>query len=134
MKIKPLSIFVNLFLLLFALLNVVGQPGNSAVLVEYKYSDLHFENMETLFSNQQEAVYLRPSLNVRNNDKDFKINEDGSYELPIGNVKSSSISYFMNSKNNIISAYTVNLDKKRYIVKDTSIVMEWKIDKKAPRK
>lgn len=121
-------------LIVFPFLTAFGQKGKSSVVVEYKYSNSYYTNVETLFSNQKEAVYYRPSLNVSDEDKEIRVDAKGSYVLPIGNIKSSAISYFMSVGSDELSAYTVNLDYKRYIVRDTSIVLNWKIDKKSTKK
>jgi len=134
MKYNKHSIPLTVFVLIFPFLTLFGQKGESSVIVEYRYSNAYYANVETLLSNQKEAVYVRPSLDVKSDDKEIKLNEEGGYVLPIGNIKSSAISYFMNSTNYVVNEYTVNSDNKRYIARDTSIVLSWKIDKKSMKK
>jgi GLPGLI family protein len=119
--------------LIFSFSTVYGQQNINSLIVEYTYSNRYFSNLEKLIANEREAVYIRPSAEAF--DKKRKITKDGdNFIAPIEGVKTSSVSYFMNLKNYHVDEYTVNLNSERYIVRDTSINIEWTIDKKVTKK
>jgi GLPGLI family protein len=120
------TFFLFLAIPFFAICQINNGPS---ILVTYEYSNAFITNQEYLLANNKEAVYLRPSINKK---IDAKIIDkgDGNYEIPLSEIKTSSVSIYMNSVSNEITSYTVADNYERYIVKDSTFLIEWNVEKK----
>jgi GLPGLI family protein len=127
-KIAPIFLIILPFLLLNAQ-NKVGM-----MIVDYQYQNDFFSHVENLIVNDSNAVYIRPSLNIKNENKKPVEKTEGNWVLPIEEIKTSSVALFYNKKDNRLYEYTVNLKNKRFIVNDSSFHIEWKVDKAITKK
>jgi GLPGLI family protein len=111
-----------------------AQNRGGIITVEYQYQNKFFSHVETLVANDSLSVYVRPSLNVKGKKEKPIENDKGNWVLPIGDIKTSSVSYFASKKDKSIYEYTVNSNNKRFIVNDSTFNIIWKVDKTITKK
>lgn len=126
--------FLNLILIFFSFLVSSAQGNEKNLKVEYIYSNDFFSNNELLIANDKKAIYVRPALNIKRDEIKSPTEDDGNWKLPIQEIKTSSISIFKSAEEGNIYDYTVNLNNERYIVKDSTFSIKWKIDKSFSKK
>ncbi len=117
----------NLFILIFCLFTAIAFSQKKAIIVTYNYSNDYYSNKEFLYASNANAVYVKPSIN-----KNFEneIIEDGNnnFTLPLSQIKTASISHFMNVSSDAILSYTVDLEFNRFLVDDKTFSIKWKVE------
>jgi GLPGLI family protein len=127
MKITPKNL-VLYSILLSSCFVTNAQDNKTLFKINYEYQNDFFSHIETLVTDGEKAVYVRPSLNVKKNDVRIT-QKDDNYIIPLSEIKTSAISIFSSKTINNIYEFTVNIENERYIVNDSTYLIKWKIDK-----
>lgn len=96
--------------------------------VTYEYTNEFESNKEVLIANQNSAVYIKGAMPAILPEGELKY-KDEKYVAPLKANASSEVQFFSNTKSNDIIMNTISNDKIRYIVRDSTIVFNWKLSK-----
>lgn len=123
--------FLTLFVI-FANVIFCFSQKNKYFRVHYEYSNEFESNDEILIVNQTNAVYIKGAMKAIES-KGKLISNKGGHVAPLAASSSSEVQFFSNINSNDVVMNTIS-NKVRYIVRDSTINLNWNLNKGETKK
>lgn len=123
--------FLTLLIVIASSIFCFGQ-SNKYFRVTYQYTNEFETNVELLIANPKNAVYIKGAMKAIVPEGKL-VPKNGVYIAPIAANSSSEVQFFSSSESNDIIMNTIS-NKVRYIVKDSTISLNWVLNKDDTKK
>jgi GLPGLI family protein len=118
---------LKVFFLFFSISLIYAQPDKKGIKVVYDYSNDFINTKEVLFATSEYALY---TINPKDNSWDGSHLGQVSSQTNngfVGVIEAMQVEIYLSSKDDLVTMNTVTDDRKRHLVKDSTITFNWKL-------